>query len=186
MVRVMAAWIVVTMVVGSLLTGLALGAVGGWYARGGQMLDAPPTVAERASRPVMSDELMHEMVARLLDASLPQTAPVEQHDEMHGDGEYLEPDPEPFDWTDSVAELRVGRPMVAGLRPGEAIPGLPPIDDVGTPPIVDKWREMGTAAWDEWAADTPQTETHYESSYHPNAAKAWLEPIDLGNGEMVD
>ncbi len=116
-----------------------------------------------------------KIMDRLLDAVLPPPPQPGQEKvaETGADAEYAEPPPA-FDWTDPFIGLENRGPnYVARLEPGELPPFIPANgaggQTVGDTDAMDRWREMGEGAFEEWNADT----------HHPHAAGGWVEPLDL-------
>ena len=165
----MAAWIVVG-VVGGMMCGVVVGV---WLTeRARPHTEVPVATGGEGSG------LMEELVRRLMDATLPARGEGagEREGEVGGHGGEYEPPPDAWDgatdWTDGLV-AEVERPLVARLAPGQGIP----LGGQQQGDVVDRWREMGQGAFDEWARET----------YVPEAADrmSWVEPIDLGDGQGV-
>ena len=95
-------------------------------------------------------------------------------DPQHSDAEYVPPDDDwtgAMDWTDPLLG-GVERPMVGRLAPGQGIPGIPVQDGQVDP--VEKWREMGEGAFDEWARETVAGQGEdLEREWN-----AWVDPVE--------
>lgn len=90
----------------------------------------------------LTDPLYGEMLARLLDVALPKREEAKDAEVPGHNAEY-EPPLEPVgDWTDPFIGLE--RPLVGGLAPGQAIPG---IGDQATDP--SQAGEVWAANWDD-------------------------------------
>lgn len=78
-----------------------------------------------AEPPALADDLLREMVTRMLDASFPKdkVAGAVEAEQTPGSPPEYEPPFEPVgDWTDPFMGLE--RELVGGLRPGQGIPGI--------------------------------------------------------------
>lgn len=90
------------------------------------------------------------------------------------ESEYEEPVEPVLDWTDPFIGLE--RPNVARLAPGQAIPGLEPVDDgMGHVDAVDAWREQGEGAFEEWARDSMIP----EGDVLEKQWESWVKPVRL-------
>lgn len=131
------------------------------------------------------EAVLVRVLDRLLDATLPTagngtngdvTQPAEHEEHQSDDGSY---DPA-RDWTDPFIGLEDGYSRdyreVARLEVGETPPFVPQADVPDAPDVVERWRELGEGAFDEWNRDT-----HYDA---PREMVGWVAPLDLG-GEMV-
>lgn len=81
------------------------------------------------------------------------------------------------DWTDPFIGLEQPRlpNQVARLEPGEQIPYVPTPEGAGDGVPIDRWRESGAAAFDEWNRETHLPDVGGEMV----VGRSWVEPLEL-------
>lgn len=181
MVRGMAAWIVVGVVMG-----MCVGAGGMWVvaARARRLEAFWQETAKNlipASPPPAQHPDDHAILARVLDRLLDATVPAPRDGQADAgeeppghQAEYEPPPPDVMDWTDPFIGLE--RPTVARLAPGQGIPGMGGTGgEQGVDP-VEMWRQQGEGAFDEWARDTMQPEGVEATDYV--GGESWVEPVE--------
>ena len=121
---------------------------------------------QRMEQPLLSEEVTAKLIERLLDAALPARQVEQDEEEQTRSSAEYEPPPEdvPRDWTDPF--FAIDRPLVAGLSPGQGIPGIGQdveewggdetqayVEDMQEQATRDEIREVGEEMFDAWDAD---------------------------------
>lgn len=170
----MAAWAVVAAVMGCLAIGGAGALVGMCLDQRREMREIEDRLREMMKPQKGDGELMERVLERLLGAVVPEPekAAGDGEIEVRGDAEHEPPEDDwvgAQDWTDPF--IGQERPLVGRLAPGQGIPSGQDDD------VVERWREQGVGAFDDWARETLVPEGPGMSG-----SASWVAPIDLGDG----